>query len=92
MFGSGSMIQTLDLDKEIESSDVGSLLKAGLRFFTPIEVARLHYFPVDDTRLDDPRRKQFEFPTNITRRQQWQLLGNSLNVFVVSELIRENLY
>lgn len=88
VFGSGPMIQTCALDKDLDCSDRNSLLNAGLRFFTPSEIARLHAFPVDSFRADGSERKEFEFPKGLTQRQQWQLLGNSLNVLVVSELIR----
>lgn len=48
-----------------------------LRFFTPKEICRLMCFP--DT---------FSFPENISRKQQYMLLGNSVNVRVVSALIK----
>ena len=47
-----------------------------LRYFTPREVANLHSFP-----------DSFSFPAHVTRRQQYALLGNSLSVAVVSELL-----
>ncbi|CAH1390917.1 unnamed protein product [Nezara viridula] len=47
-----------------------------LRFFTPKEVSRLMCFP-----------ENFLFPEEITLRQKYKLLGNSINVFVVSKLI-----
>lgn len=48
-----------------------------LRFFTPKEVSRLMCFP-----------ENFVFPEEITLRQKYKLLGNSINVFVVSKLIQ----
>ena len=51
--------------------------KLKLRFFTPMEVARLMRFP-----------KDFTFPTTISRKSQYKLLGNSINVTVVSEFIK----
>lgn len=58
-----------------------------MRYFTPNEVARLMCFPVDvDDEHDDANR--FSFPKATTNRQKYRLLGNSINVFVVSELIR----
>lgn len=48
-----------------------------LRFFNPSEVAKLMCFPDD-----------FGFPKNITDKQKYRLLGNSINVKVVSELIK----
>ncbi|XP_015113483.1 tRNA (cytosine-5-)-methyltransferase [Diachasma alloeum] len=48
-----------------------------LRYFTPKEVSRLMSFPED-----------FSFPNSITDKQKYRLLGNSINVHVVSQLIR----
>lgn len=47
-----------------------------LRFFSPSEVSKLMCFPED-----------FGFPENVTDKQKYRLLGNSVNVKVVSELI-----
>ncbi|XP_066594735.1 tRNA (cytosine(38)-C(5))-methyltransferase [Prorops nasuta] len=47
-----------------------------LRYFTPTEISRLMCFPED-----------FTFPNNITVKQRYRLLGNSINVYVVSVLI-----
>lgn len=46
------------------------------RYFTPREVARLHGF-----------LEGFTFAPNTSERQKYQLLGNSLNCLVVSELL-----
>jgi len=56
----------------------GSVVRteSGLRLFSPIEVAKLMGFP-----------DQFKFPPSLTRRQQYALLGNSINVVVVSQLL-----
>ncbi|XP_011305259.1 tRNA (cytosine(38)-C(5))-methyltransferase [Fopius arisanus] len=48
-----------------------------LRYFTPKEVSRLMSFPED-----------FSFPNSTTDKQKYRLLGNSINVHVVSQLIR----
>ncbi|XP_017105636.2 tRNA (cytosine(38)-C(5))-methyltransferase isoform X1 [Drosophila bipectinata] len=48
-----------------------------LRYFTPREVARLMSFP-----------EEFTFPDETTNRQKYRLLGNSINVKVVGELIK----
>lgn len=48
-----------------------------LRFFTPREVSRLMSFP-----------ENFTFPEIMTNRQKYMLLGNSINVKVVAELIK----
>ena len=47
-----------------------------LRLFTEYEILKLHCFP-----------DEFKFPDSVTRRQRYQLLGNSLNVLVVRELL-----
>lgn len=48
-----------------------------LRFFTPREISMLMCFP-----------ESFSFPENVSRKQRYMLLGNSVNVKVVSELIK----
>ncbi|XP_004520147.1 tRNA (cytosine-5-)-methyltransferase [Ceratitis capitata] len=69
--------------KEMEVSEGSQdlsleLLKSlKLRYFTPREVSRLMSFP--DT---------FSFPPETTNRQKYRLLGNSINVRVVSLLIK----
>lgn len=56
-----------------------SLIKTlRMRYFTPVEVARLMCFPEDG----------FSFPKITTTKQRYRLLGNSINVHVVSELIK----
>lgn len=90
--GTGSIYTSLskkDMDlvfsklKELETSGgkeelrIELLKSLKLRYFTPREVARLMSFP--DT---------FDFPTETTNRQKYRLLGNSINVYVVSILIK----
>ncbi|PIK44797.1 putative tRNA (cytosine(38)-C(5))-methyltransferase-like [Apostichopus japonicus] len=53
------------------------LQQLGLRYFTPREVANFHCFP-----------KEFSFPSELSRKQQYRVLGNSLNAHVVSVLLR----
>ena len=55
-------------------------LSSHIRYFTPKEIANLHCFPLT-----------YQFPEQITTRQAYSLLGNSLNVFVISVLL-ENLF
>lgn len=65
---------------EIEANE-GSLemkKKLKLRFFSPDEVARLMSFPL----------QSFKFPDTISAKQRYKLLGNSINVSVVGELIK----
>ncbi|XP_052221086.1 tRNA (cytosine(38)-C(5))-methyltransferase-like isoform X2 [Dreissena polymorpha] len=94
--GAGSLIQ---MSSSIKSTKEASQLKAtcieqqnrtdwgdnelqtirnlDLRYFTPREIANLLCFP-----------KDFCFPSNLTTRQKYMLLGNSLNVHIVSVLLR----
>lgn len=48
-----------------------------LRFFSPKELTRLFGFSED-----------FHFPSSVPLRKQYELIGNSLNVKVASELLR----
>lgn len=92
--GTGSIYCPLALDemerkfsqlKELEEMDIANkdekrlilLQSLKLRYFTPREVARLMSFP-----------ETFDFPAETTNRQKYRLLGNSINVSVVSELIK----
>lgn len=61
---------------EKQSMDLLKTLQ--LRYFTPNEVARLMCFPVNE----------FSFPEKISYKSRYRLLGNSVNVLVVSELIK----
>lgn len=57
----------------------GSYLHCGgdVRRFSPEEIARLLHFP-----------PTFRFPDGITLRKRWQLVGNSLSVAAVREVLR----
>ncbi|XP_069685283.1 tRNA (cytosine(38)-C(5))-methyltransferase isoform X1 [Periplaneta americana] len=60
------------------SSEHLQLLKGlKLRYFTPREISRLMCFP----------DQYFSFPSDITTKQSYRLLGNSINVHVVALLI-----
>ncbi|KAK3271196.1 C-5 cytosine-specific DNA methylase, variant 2 [Cymbomonas tetramitiformis] len=48
-----------------------------LRYFTEREVANIHQLP-----------SHFEFPSSITRKQRYALLGNSVSVTVVAALLQ----
>ncbi|XP_037017707.2 tRNA (cytosine(38)-C(5))-methyltransferase isoform X2 [Artibeus jamaicensis] len=85
--GTGSVLQTTE-DVEIENiyksltnlsqeEKIKKLLMLKLRYFTPKEIANLHGFP-----------PEFGFPENVTVKQCYRLLGNSLNVCVVAKLIK----
>lgn len=57
---------------------VQSIKELNLRFFTPKEICALMSFP-----------PTFTFPDNVTIKQCYRLLGNSVNVKVISELIKK---
>ncbi|XP_069067649.1 tRNA (cytosine(38)-C(5))-methyltransferase [Pleurodeles waltl] len=84
--GTGSVLQTAK-DVEIDSAfraletlpeeeKLANLSSLKLRYFTPREIANLHGFP-----------QSFDFPDKVTVRQRYRLLGNSLNVHIVAQLI-----
>ncbi len=59
--------------------NAGSYLRNGgtVRRFTPGEIARLLHFPAG-----------FSFPATLPLRKQWHLIGNSLSIVAVRELLR----
>nr|XP_040025262.1 tRNA (cytosine(38)-C(5))-methyltransferase-like [Gasterosteus aculeatus aculeatus] len=65
------------LDQMSEDDKLQQLLKLKLRYFSPREVANLMGFP-----------QRFSFPQQISTKQQYRVLGNSLNVVVVARLLR----
>ncbi|CAN8252277.1 unnamed protein product [Cochlearia groenlandica] len=72
--GTGSLLATVQ--PKIKGKET-CLKEQRLRYFTPREVANFHSFPED-----------FEFPSQISLRQRYAMLGNSLSVAVVSPLLR----
>jgi tRNA (cytosine38-C5)-methyltransferase len=76
VLGTGSVIQMAPKDVQGDPEDPRSLLNLKLRYFTPSEICRLHGF---NDKMDW---------AGLSRRQQYALLGNSLNAIVVSELIK----
>ena len=70
-----------DFKKLQESNDFEESVKClrglNLRYFTPREVANLMCFP-----------SEFSFPAHLTDKQCYRAIGNSLNVAVVSVLMR----
>ncbi|KZS11395.1 Methyltransferase 2 [Daphnia magna] len=63
-----------DFEKD---GNVAHLEPLQLRYFTPREIANLMGFPA-----------HFSFPENTSLRTRYRLLGNSLNVLVVSSLLK----
>ncbi|KAL6488687.1 hypothetical protein MHYP_G00024280 [Metynnis hypsauchen] len=84
--GTGSVLQSctdVELESVFKSLEVLSeeeklkqLSRLKLRYFTPREIANLMGFP-----------SHFTFPPRISVKQQYRVLGNSLNVHVVAKLI-----
>ncbi|XP_017482976.1 PREDICTED: tRNA (cytosine(38)-C(5))-methyltransferase [Rhagoletis zephyria] len=70
-------VKELESNGDTEEIRLKLLKSLRLRYFTPREVARLMSFP-----------NTFEFPEETTNRQKYRLLGNSINVFVVSVLLK----
>ena len=66
----------LEGSKKVPSEKLQPIIDLKLRYFTPKEVSRLMCFPED-----------FSFPDSVTNKQRYRLLGNSINVHVVSQLI-----
>jgi tRNA (cytosine38-C5)-methyltransferase len=67
---------------------VGLNLETNLRYFSGIEMARLMGFPVRSGIENTCERKirQFAFPPDCTLKQQWKMIGNSLNVKVAAKV------
>jgi len=78
----------------------GLNINKNLRYFSGIEIARLMGFPVvtfkikeqDNLCIFDNRKINFTFPFYCTVRQQWKLLGNSLNVKVAAKIAEFGVY
>lgn len=66
---------------EEENTKALNLLRTlGLRYFTENEVAHLMGFPIIEGK--------FSFPATTTLKQRYRVLGNSINVKVVGELVK----
>ncbi|GFR68800.1 tRNA (Cytosine-5-)-methyltransferase [Elysia marginata] len=72
-----SLAVELQNSREWQEKELSLLRRLRLRYFTPREVANLLCFP-----------SSFTFPEDVTKIQKYRVLGNSLNVHVVSELIK----
>ncbi|KAF9978489.1 tRNA (cytosine-5-)-methyltransferase [Actinomortierella ambigua] len=66
--------------EEGDAKALALLRSLQLRYFTENEIAHLMGFPIKDGR--------FSFPEKTTLKQRYRVLGNSINVKVVSQLIR----
>lgn len=74
--GTGSVLQTVSPPlRHPITRDAATLRTAGLRYFSPREIANLHGFP-----------QTFKLGS-VSSKQQYKLLGNSLSVTVVQALL-----
>ena len=55
-------------------------LAGKLRFFSPVELLRLFGFP-----------SHFHLPESLSRKKQYELIGNSVNVVVIKNLLQHSL-
>ncbi|KAJ3137590.1 C-5 cytosine-specific DNA methylase [Geranomyces variabilis] len=89
--GAGSYLQTKGFDDPIGLDEPATAVdRLGLRYFTPTEIARLHAVPIDAKAPRPPRptAHSFSFPPDLSLAQKWRVLGNSMNVAVVGNLMR----
>jgi len=82
IIGTGSFLQTKNLELDYKTDDREALVTLGLRFFTPMEIAQLHGLPTAEG------MRVFCFAPQTTKAQQYKLLGNSLNIKVVSLILK----
>ncbi|KAL2085661.1 hypothetical protein ACEWY4_018981 [Coilia grayii] len=85
--GTGSVLQSCmeedmeeafrSLELQAEEEKLRRLQRLKLRYFTPREIANLMGFPAS-----------FTFPEDVSVKQRYRVLGNSLNVHVVARLIK----
>jgi len=74
-------------ERTFESDWTKELAYGDLRYFSGTELARLFGFPVDPATEGDGRESStFRFPPDCSLKQQWKLMGNSLNVRVASKI------
>ncbi len=78
MEGTGSiLLMKQDVDRNQSNSDEYVINHGDVRFLDAKEIANLHCFP-----------RAFEFPAELSQLQKYRLIGNSLNVLIVSVLIK----
>lgn len=86
--GTGSYLNPSP-DLEFDFAQPETLLPLKLRHFSPVEIARIHRFPVDSV---PEGGHGFEFPDELTDRARYRAIGNSLNVEVVGSLLRDVMF
>lgn len=72
-------------ERQFDETWNGMDLKGDLRYFSGMELAKLFGFPISKGQ-DGEAQKVFSFPSDCTLKQQWKLLGNSINVVVASKI------
>ncbi|PRP76651.1 tRNA (cytosine(38)-C(5))-methyltransferase [Planoprotostelium fungivorum] len=75
MEGTGSLLILSDEEGPWKNGE--AMMHLCIRYFSPKEIANLMGFPAT-----------FSFPSGMSRTQLYKLMGNSLNVYVVSRLLR----
>ncbi|KAJ3390681.1 tRNA (cytosine-5-)-methyltransferase [Lobulomyces angularis] len=75
--------------KETDTEKLENFIKMfGIRYFSPLEVCYLNGFPIKSESFFQ-EKTLFKFNTSKTNKNQnWRMIGNSLNVTVVSELLK----
>jgi tRNA (cytosine38-C5)-methyltransferase len=70
-------------DREYDANWASDLIESGcsLRYFSGAELAQLFGFSGN-----------FSFPSNVSVKQQWKLMGNSLNVHVAAKILELGLH
>ena len=58
-----------------------------LRYFTPTELLRIFCFLPTNTAAEGGRHPEFHWPEDLSTKAKYRLIGNSVNVRVVANLI-----
>lgn len=95
IIGTGSFLQTQRLEElgglngtDYRKDDISTLMTLGLRYFTPREIALFHGLPWNDDSDNNDNIEGFRFPHNVSILNQYRLLGNSMNIKVVSLILQ----
>lgn len=76
-------------DRNFDSEWASEIKHGDLRYFSGRELARLFGFPVESEKYSSKESSQslsFQFPPDCSLKQQWKLMGNSLNVCVAAKI------
>lgn len=75
----------LEAQSQGDPEAVQILAPLRLRYFTPSELLRI--FGFNAFRSDDVAEDEFLWPANLTAKTRYKLIGNSVNVCVVTKLL-----